>query len=337
MFIKVCDNKVDWGRASLNEGKFEFLQSWEWGEFQGFVGHDVLRLQVEDAGHILTQVQGFVHQLGPGLKYLYSPRCEIGDKQYVGEICDYLKKLGFIFWRVEPLDQLSTISYLVSPTVNRQPQHTLIIDLRNSEEKLLNAMHSKTRYNIHLAEKKGVQVVEEKNSNVFWQLNTETTARDAFKSHNKIYYERMLSSSLSYQLTAYLGDTPIASNIFINHGGTFTYLHGASGNTARNLMAPYLLQWEGIKIAKQLGCKYYDFWGVAPLVGDNGGDKRDTGDTIAPTTCFHNYCWDVTHPWTGVTRFKAGFSGEAKTYPQAQEVIFQPVKYKLYKLAKKFL
>lgn len=337
MVVKLCDNKAQWVQAPPSQSKLEFLQSWEWGEFQRSVGHGVLRLRLEEAGGVVAQVQGFVHQLGPGLKYLYSPRCEVGVERYVDEICGYLKKFGFIFWRVEPLNQLSTVSYLVYPIVNRQPQHTLIIDLQKSAEGLLSAMHPKTRYNIHLAEKKGVSVSLEKNAGVFWKLNVETTSRDAFKSHDKVYYERMLSSPLSYQLTAYLGDTPIASNIFINHGGTFTYLHGASSNTARNLMAPYLLQWEGIKMAKQLGCKYYDFWGVAPLVGDNSGDKRDTGDTIAPTTCFHNYCWDVTHPWTGVTRFKAGFSGETKTYPQAQEIIFQPVIYKLYKLAKRFL
>jgi lipid II:glycine glycyltransferase (peptidoglycan interpeptide bridge formation enzyme) len=337
MVVKLCDNKAQWVQAPPSQGKLEFLQSWEWGEFQRSVGHGVLRLRLEEAGGVVAQVQGFVHQLGPGLKYLYSPRCEVGVERYVDEICDYLKKLGFIFWRVEPLNQLSIVSYLVSPIVNRQPQHTLIIDLQKSAEGLLSAMHPKTRYNIHLAEKKGVSVSLEKNAGVFWKLNVETTSRDAFKSHDKIYYERMLSSPLSYQLTAYLGNTPIASNIFINHDGTFTYLHGASSNTARNLMAPYLLQWEGIKMAKQLGCKYYDFWGVAPLVGDNSGDKRDTGDTIAPTTCFHNYCWEAAHAWTGVTRFKAGFSGEAKTYPQAQEIIFQPVIYKLYKLAKRFL
>jgi lipid II:glycine glycyltransferase (peptidoglycan interpeptide bridge formation enzyme) len=101
-------------------------------------------------------------------------------------------------------------------------------------------------------------------------------------------------------------------------------LHGASSNEERNLMAPYLLQWEGIKLAKQLGCKYYDFWGISPA--PRAGEA---------STCFHNLCWSATHRWTGVTRFKAGFGGSVKEYPQAVDVVLSGWKYGVYRLVRK--
>jgi len=187
-------------------------------------------------------------------------------------------------------------------------------------------MHPKTRYNIHLATRKGVVVKEKKDIEIFWELNKKTTERDEFKSHDKKYYQKMLEQSFCHQLIAYHNDQPIASNILIVYNGTATYLHGASGNVSRNLMAPYLLQWEGIKLAKSLGCIKYDFWGISP--------QAKTGE---PSTCFHNFCWMLNHRWTGVTRFKAGFGGEYVEYPQAFEIPLNKFKFKLYCLAKKIL
>lgn len=323
MMIEICDNKAAWERGGATTAHAEFLQSWEWGEFQRATGKEVIRMQVVEGGEVVNQVQEFVHRLGPGFNYLYSSRYAINDKRYLKDLCGYIKGLGFVFWRVEPISELSAMSYELSATPNRQPQHTLILDLTKSLEELLQGMHPKTRYNIHLAEKKGVRVVDGKNSEVFWRLNQETSARDRFKSHGKEYYEKMLASPITHQLIAYFDSEPIASHILVVFGDTATYLHGASGNTARNKMAPYLLQWAGIQFAKGRSCRYYDLWGVAPLKN--------------PKSCFNGYCWDATHPWTGITRFKVGFGGEPRSYPPAVDIVFQPMKYKLYQLARKFL
>ena len=299
----------------------EFLQSGEWGHFQQSVGKEVAYFDVGG-----QNIQGFVHKLGLGFKYLYLPRLLISDFRFQ-ILVDKIKDLDFSFIRIEPIEDLSKIRSTKSVTNNRQPRTTLILDLIKSEDELLVSMHSKTRYNIRLAEKKGIEIKQEKNVDIFWKLNKQTTDRDEFKSHDKEYYESMLEMDICYQLTAYFEDEPIASNILIIYKNACTYLHGSSGDKHRNLMAPYLLQWKAMQLAKEKDCHYYDFWGVAPMLDEEK----------VKTTCFNNFCWTVDHKWTGVTRFKVGFGGVVKKYPQAFDIILQKNKYRLYKFIKKFL
>ena len=100
-----------------------------------------------------------------------------------------------------------------------------------------------------------------------------------------------------------------------------TYLHGASSNEHRNVMAPYLLQWRSIQIAKKFGKTEYDFWGVA---APKEGGKQ-----------FHTYAWGETDKLNNVTRYKAGFGGTPISYPDAFEIPLKPFQYKLFQLAKK--
>lgn len=296
----------------------EFLQSWEWGEFQRVAGNRPVRLVVDG-----SCVQGFEHRLPMGLRYTYFPRPVTSNLE---PVTSFLRQHGNIFVRVEPentLDQDLVTRYSLLATSCRQPQHTLILDLTKSEETLLSEMHKKTRYNIRLAEKKGVEIRDGKDIDWFWDLNQETTARDGFKSHDKEYYKKMLEMPIVHQLTAFFDGKPIASQMYIGYGGTCTYLHGASSNEYRNVMAPYLLQWRSIQFAKKFGNTAYDFWGVAAPV-----EGRKT---------FHTYSWDDSDKLSNVTRYKAGFGGTRKSYPDAFEVPLKNMQYKLFQLAKKVL
>ena len=311
MAIQAITQKADWKPQTQ-----EFLQSWEWGEFQCAVGHEPLRLLVGG-----EYVQGFVHRLPLGLKYIYFPRCDI--KNWKLEISDYAKKKGFLFARIEPTNTILKLEIRNFKIRCRQPQHTLVFDLTQSEDVLLKNMHSKTRYNIRLAEKKRVEIREEKNIDIFWQLNNETTERDTFKSHEKAYYTAMLEMSIVHQFTAWYEGKPLASNIYIVHSDRMTYLHGASSNEYRNVMAPYLLQWQSLLWAKKQGIQKYDVWGVAA--------PKKEGNT------FHTYTWDESDRLHNVTRFKAGFGGMTVSYPDACEIPLKSLSYKLFQLAKKVL
>ncbi|MFH1286923.1 MAG: peptidoglycan bridge formation glycyltransferase FemA/FemB family protein [Candidatus Magasanikbacteria bacterium] len=327
MEIIMCNNQKEWESFFFLQDRQEFLQSWEWGKFQKSVGNEPIRLRITEDQQVVGQVQGFIQRLGPGFRYVYMPRIMNYESGIMDLVFEYAKDQKYAFVRVEPIDRISNFKFQISNSNNRQPKDTLLLDITKEEDEILADMHTKTRYNIRLAIKKGVEVKQEKDAEVFWKLNEETTSRDAFKSHGKEYYEKMLEMDSCHQLTAYFEGSPIASNICIASGDTFTYLHGASSSTSRNIMAPYLLQWEGMKLSKSLGYKKYDFWGIAKPIFEDVGMK----------SCYHGLCWDVTDKWTGITRFKAGFGGVVRSYPEAVDVVLSGWKYKLYSIAKKFL
>jgi lipid II:glycine glycyltransferase (peptidoglycan interpeptide bridge formation enzyme) len=133
-----------------------------------------------------------------------------------------------------------------------------------------------------------------------------TGERDAFRIHDKKHYKNMLGASENIKLffATYEGKN-IAAGLFCFFGNRVTYMHGASDNEARNLMAPYLLQWEIIKRAKKEAYKYYDFYGI---------DEKK---------------------WPGVTRFKVGFGGFVKEYPGTYDFIFRPAIYNFYEQLRK--
>jgi peptidoglycan pentaglycine glycine transferase (the first glycine) len=170
-------------------------------------------------------------------------------------------------------------------------------------------MHQKTRYNIRLAEKKGVKIYEAgpEKFDDFWQLMTVTCERDKYRLHSRNYYAQMLAEKKLIKLyLAEFKNKPIAAVLASFSGDTVTYMHGASANDERNVMAPFLLQWEIIKSAKLAGYKYYDFYGI---------DEKK---------------------WPGVTRFKKGFGGEEINYTGTFDLVFNSTWYNIYKILRKF-
>jgi lipid II:glycine glycyltransferase (peptidoglycan interpeptide bridge formation enzyme) len=137
-----------------------------------------------------------------------------------------------------------------------QPRHTLILDITKSEEEILARMKQKTRYNIRLAERKGVKIKKISRPNdqeiqTFLNLSIQTSERDKFQIHPKKYYQKMLKilgeNSTAKLFFAEYQNEIIAANIVIFFSGKAVYLHGASSNIHRQAMAPHLLHWEQIK------------------------------------------------------------------------------------------
>jgi lipid II:glycine glycyltransferase (peptidoglycan interpeptide bridge formation enzyme) len=290
----------------------EFLQSLFWGEILAKDGEIVERWGVEESGQIRASIIIIKKSLGRGFFYWYGPRGPIGDKEAIEFLLLELKKekKSAVFLRIEPLENLTAKSIKVSlkKSIDLQPKKTLLLDLSLNEDDLLKAMHQKTRYNIKLAEKKGVKISEggDQDFKEFWRLMSLTSERDGFRLHGERHYKNLLSAKKNIRLflASYEGKI-IAAGLFCLYGARVTYLHGASNNEARNLMAPYLLQWEIIKKARAEGYNYYDFYGI--------DDKK----------------------WPGVTRFKNGFGGFAKEYPGTYDFVFKPIIYGLYQFLRK--
>jgi len=292
------------------------VQSWEWGEFQERLKNKIIRLGVEEKEQLLCAATLTKKTLPMGKSYFYCPRGPIIISDLRFKILDLLfkevgkiaKKENAIFSRFEPRNELQITNYKlqITKTIDVQPAKTLILDLTKNENKLLAEMRQKTRYNIRLAEKKGVKIIEADGASSdfeeFWRLMAETKERDEFRLHNKEYYRKMLEVDfIKLFLAEYKGEI-IAGNIISFFGDTVTYIHGASGNKFRNVMAPYLLQWRAIKKAKKSGYKNYDFYGI---------DENK---------------------WPGVTRFKKGFSGEEIKYPGTYDLVFNKGLYGIYNI-----
>ncbi len=335
MKILNIDNQEQWDTWLKNNSQHNsFAQAWAWGDILLAEGKKVERLAVAEGEKVLAQAQIVYSQLPFGWQYAFCPRGPVvvsSIKYQVLSIYEqfekYLKGRGCVFFRIEP-DTLNT-EYLIpntKKTVDINPSATLILDLKKSEEEILAGMHQKTRYNIHLAEKKDLKIKNEKparttdivqsggNLEVFWDLMSKTGSRDKFSLHHKKHYEKVLESPMVFQLTAYEKEVSIAVAVFAKFGNTFTYLYGASDYAHRDLMAPYLLQWQGIKMGKSFGCERYDFFGVAPVTDGN---------------------YDLKHQYAGVTRFKLGFGGIPFQAPGTFDVVIDNNKYKLYNFLRK--
>lgn len=287
-----------------------FLQSQNWLKFQESLGRKVWQV---DSINIIK------YNLPFGKSYLYSPRCRgnfLSDS-FLKKIKEIAKKENSIFFKIEPVDidkDLMKKSGFKKAS-NIQPKRTLILDITKSEQELLKQMHHKTRYNIKLAEKKGIEIKKDKKYfEEFWRLLKDTAKKGGFHTHLKEHYKEILEVPGVELFAAEFKGKIIAANIIIFYpplltksGGQATYLHGALDYQYRNLMAPHLLQWYQILEAKKRGCIEYDLWGI---------DEKK---------------------WPGVTRFKKGFGGKEIDYIGAHDLVFQPLWYSIYKIARKIL
>ncbi len=290
-----------------------FLQSFEWGEFQRQTGKRVERIHQKE-GETEIVAQAIKMPLPMGQFYWYIPKGPLGNmpqERMISSLREHL--LDAMFFRLEPAAE-STL-----PKVKDvQPSTTTIVNITPSEKDLLASMKAKTRYNIRLAERKGVscRIVDASHFDDFARLLDQTSNRDSFTPHAEVYYRTMLHNLKAGEAKASLAmafyeDRPLAANIILDFQGTRTYLHGATSNLHRNTMPQYALHWFLIKDAKKQGLTAFDFWGIAPR---------------------HS---DVSHAWTGISRYKKGFGGEIIESPGTFDLQQKHIWYWLYKLGRK--
>ncbi len=297
----------------------QFLQSWEWGEFQQKVSGLVWRIGVEnDQGELVAAAKIIKKTLPMGKSYFYcgrGPEFKGGNwndeagKLLFGEMARLAAEEQIMFLRFDPTFSVTDLDFEAVKTQDVQPSTTLVLDLDKSEEDLLKEMHQKTRYNIKLAEKKGVKIIEGDADRFedFWGLMAQTSDRDEFSTHGRSYYQAMLTlpkEFLKLFFAEYQGK-PLVGNIMVFFGDTASYIHGGSASENREVMAPHLLQWHTIRMAKQLGFRFYDFYGISE------------------------------HRWPGVTRFKQGFGGREINYPGTFDVVYDESWYSIYKMVRK--
>lgn len=317
-------------RAAYNQVVDHPLQSWEWGEFKRLHKVGVERLGIFEQGQLVKAFQVFFHQLPiGGFSVGYLPKGPMPDEQQL----QLLRQLGSrhqaLFIKLEPnvaeavgvssAHQAIKTFLADHDALPGRPlftKHTFQIDLTQSEEKLAANLKSKTRYNIGLAQKKGVEIREQSDQegmNVYLEILQETIKRQGFYAHNPEYFKTMWKalgqSGMMRIFQAVYQDQVLASWIVFIFDQVLYYPYGASRQVHRDVMASNLLMWGLIMFGKKSGCHTFDLWG-----------------SLGPEP-------DKKHPWYGFHRFKEGYGGQLTRFLGSYDLILNHPLYKLFRIA----
>lgn len=325
MTHRAYQEDADWDELLEGFPQTHLLQTAGWAEFKAGFGWSSARVQAENAC-----AQVLFRALPLGLSIAYLPKGPIGEnwEKLVPRINQLCRARNAIFLQVEP-DLFEPLPERALedafPGFQReehtiQPRRTILIDLTRTEEQLLAAMKQKTRYNIRLAEKKGVQARLSNDLSSFYRMMQTTAKRDGFALHDFAYYQNAFQifepRGKCALLEAHLDDQPLAYLMVFLHRERAWYFYGASDDESRNLMPTYLLQWEAMRWAKARGAAVYDLWGIP----DEDEDVLERDFTSRA-----DGLW-------GVYRFKRGFGGVVSRSAPAYIKAYHSLLYKAYQI-----
>ncbi|KKT31237.1 MAG: FemAB family protein [Microgenomates group bacterium GW2011_GWF2_45_18] len=315
-------------KTRMNEIASHPMQRWEWGEFRQKTGVEVERIGVFEGTELIRSLQVFFHPI-PQLPYTigYFPKSDVIDDQTISLLRELAKKHSCLFIKLEPnisepVGKLQEVNRIREFLLHNgcelgKPLFTkfsFLLDVSKSEEDLLAMMHQKTRYNIRLAEKKGVRIREESSENGLAQYLSilhETTQRQGFFAHSSSYFqtlwEELKDSGLIKIYLAEYENKTLVSWIVFQHNNVMYYPYGASRSVSRDVMASNLMMWEMIRVAKRDGCTLFDMWGS---LGPNPHPKD---------------------PWFGFHKFKEGYGGVLHEFVGSYDLVFYPRLYKIFR------
>jgi peptidoglycan pentaglycine glycine transferase (the first glycine) len=316
----------EWGQVKANYGWKPIYQTWG----TGIISAVALVLKRS------LRVAGFA----PGLDILYIPKGPSLDwqegnlrRQVLTDLAEVARSHAALFIKIDPDvaigdvipgDPSSKAIHLGEEVTAElldlgwrpsreqiQFKNTVLVDLTLTEDEMLARMKQKTRYNIRLAERKGVQVRtgSEHDLGLLFHMYAETSVRDGFVIRHEGYYREVWQTFLQAQmvepLIAEVDEEPVAAVMIFRFGKKAWYLYGMSREVHRDKMPNHLLQWEAMRRSKTAGCIIYDLWG-AP----NHFDESD--------------------PLWGVYRFKEGLGGKVFRTIGAWDLPLRPSLYRLY-------
>jgi len=308
-----------------NNPKGHFMQTSLWAKQKPGWGWAAI-VKRDDEGKIIGSLSVLIRKV-PGLPFtlMYGcrgPVCDIRDEDTLRDLLAGAKNLARLYRSYDiKLDPdipssderfkqlLGELGFKLARESKNfegaQPRFVFRLDIAGkSEDEVMAIFSSKTRYNIRLAARKGVEVriADESEVEAFTKIMVETGIRDGFITRPAQYFKNMLHNLGEHcrLYMAYHEGEPIAGTLAVWYGDKVWYLYGASSNAQRNLMPNYLLQWEMIRWAIAQGCRIYDFRGVS-------------GDL------------DESNPLYGLYRFKRGFNGEFCEFAGEFDYIISPL------------
>jgi len=300
------------------------LQSWAWGEFRKQTGVIVERIGFFDKETLTQGLQVTFHKI-PFFPYTvgYVPKGPIPNQDQINALKNVGKKHNAIFITLEPNviktdnNFVPRIAYRLQPSAHPLfTKFTFHLDLTQSEEELLKNMHPKTRYNIRLAQKRGVTIQEENTEEAFTAylaLTQETTKRQGFYAHTPEYHIKMWEvlreANIAHLFTARYQGKILVTWIMFLFNDILYYPYGASTQQHKEVMASNLMMWEVIRWGKERHAKLFDMWGTP------GADPKPTD------------------PYFGFHRFKLGYGPKLVEFVGSYDLILKQPHYTLLTLA----
>jgi lipid II:glycine glycyltransferase (peptidoglycan interpeptide bridge formation enzyme) len=283
MTLQLVTDPTRWNTALAALPYRHVLQTWEWGQFKGrwgwtpryFLNEDrtaaalVLRRTLVRRAFSTLKLNILYVPKGPALDYSDGALVD----QVLGDLVDVARRDRAIFVKIDPdLDQ-PDCSILLDrgwrySAEQIQFRNTMLIDLTRGEDELLAAMKPKTRYNVRLAQKKGVEIRSGDlgDLDLLYRLYAETAQRDGFIIRPIDYYSdawgSFIRAGLAHPLIAAVEGQAVAGLILFRFADRAWYLYGMSSSLHREKMPNHLLQWEAMRWAKAQGCTVYDLWGA---------------------------------------------------------------------------
>lgn len=292
---------TDWDAEVAAMPNPHLLQSYRWGELQSRFGWQVERRRLDVDGLGVPVSLLIAPTLVPGARHGYIAKGPVLGADRIDAalepLAELARELELAFVTVEPEVEAGWAPPEPwRPAPATQPEHTAIVDLRPETDAILASFKPKTRYNVRVAEKKGVEVEETDDVAAFAELAEMTSARHRIQLAREPYYRAVHEllagdGSCRIYLARHQGRA-LAGIMVLRFAGRATYLFGASAPQGRNLMPAYLLHWHAIQEMRRLGDLEYDLWGMPP--DDQPG-----------------------HPLSGLWQFKSGWSGRFVSYAGA--------------------
>ena len=302
-----------------------FMQSLAWPKVKNNWGYDGVLSRGSD-GTVRGAMMVLI-QRAPviGSAFLYAPRgpvCDFTDTEALSDLTEGVHALAkkhrayqfvmdpdVLASNIEFIGLAQSLGYRYTKGGDNfetiQPRFNYRLNTENrTEDDLFAALTQKTRYNVRVALKHGVEVriCGKEMLDDFVRIYKTTGERDGFNTRPRSYFERMLDA-LGDDCRLYMGfyqGQAIAGAISTQFAGKTCYVYGASDNVFRNVMPNYLVQWEMIKWAVEGGSSVYDFQGVSGVL-------------------------DESNPLYGLYRFKRGFNGELIELAGEFNILFKPL------------
>lgn len=339
--VELEPDAAEWEAFVAAHPQSHMLQCAAWGELKSAFGWQAERVGLRAGGRLVAGALMLYRRLPLGFHLAYVPKGPLVDPEDEAACSALLNALHercrvrrAVLLKLEPeawegadgvawTHVLQTEYGFISGTQSIQPRRTILVDLSGKESTILQRMKSKTRYNIRLAERKGVCVHEggAEDLAAFTRLMAATSERNAFGVHAPEYYERAYAAFAPRNMVRLFMATfegqPIAGVMVFACGSRSWYAYGASGNEHRNKMPTYAVQWAAIRWARARGCRSYDLYGVPDEDEETleaGFEKRNDG------------LW-------GVYRFKRGFGGRVSRSIGALDYVYHKPLYWLYRRA----